>query len=982
MSAKDRGPPEKEAALSACADVPGGTVRDLDTPLPQGSGELLHLKFLARARAAPQSTAIEHAGRAYAYGEVEARSRALALKLQDAGVRPGDTVGVLASRGPQVVWSILAVARLGGVFVVLDATYPPARLRRLIDICAPAAVIAAGVDLEGFTDLVSGAQNRLLPGDEPDAAPPAVPGEPALAGCPEPRSADDVAYLLFTSGSTGAPKCVAASHRPLTHFLAWHVATFGLTAADRFTMLSGLSHDPVLRDIFTPLSIGATLVIPSQTTINEPGALTRWARDVGATVCHLTPPMGQLLAAGAARTPSLPALRKLFWGGDRLALTRIADIARIAPQAEHVNFYGATETPQVVACFRHDGDASRPILPIGRGCAGAQVFLVDDERRPVGPGEEGEVAVRSNSLSLGYVENGRVRPAEDRGVDGQGLANIYYTGDRGRYLAGGDITVLGRTDDQVKVRGYRVDLSEITAELMRRSGVVEAMTLAAGAGADLRIVSFCAGARLAPADLAAHLASRLPAYMAPQRIEVLDALPRLPNMKIDRQALRRRAEAEQSPPPIEAGPAAPRADLTEAERALVSEWAKLFAGAPIARESTLASLGGDSLSYVSAYLATEKVLGAVPAGWQNMTIAELAARRRAPSRFWTSVDAPLLIRAIAIVLVVALHYRLLDYDDGATTALFLVSGFLFGGLQFPQAWRRRSPKPIFKSLLNVAIPTALFSAFAYSEKLIRGKHTSANIILLANDLIDHAKLIASGVKIEDYQLHLWYVDALIKIVLVVGLLFALTPKRLLDKIGMFGFVIAIFAIGCVARFVVPGLFDGNFFAHGVKKLSLFYVAPTSHLATFILGMLAASAATRPQRGLAALLIGSYALLTAKFFGVANAISIALAGFVLLGTGRIPAPRPLAALVFPLAGASLFIYLTHYMFGSMVETVTGGPHPLLQAIAGLAGGFAVWRAWTWATGAVKRRLSRPSAAHPGGRRDERALITAPSKSDAL
>src|SRR5262249_19646786 len=161
------------------------------------------------------------------------------------------------------------------------------------------------------------------------------------------------------------PKCVACSHLPLTHFVAWQAQTFDLTADDRFTQLSGLSHDPFLRDVFTPLSIGAALVIPEQSTVTSPEALTPWIAELQATFVHLTPPLGRILAAGRSQGVALPSLRYLFWGGDQLRRSLIKDVSGVAPHAAHVNFYGSTETPQAAAFHRVDpwiaGDDVVPI---------------------------------------------------------------------------------------------------------------------------------------------------------------------------------------------------------------------------------------------------------------------------------------------------------------------------------------------------------------------------------------------------------------------------------------------------------------------------------------------------------------------------------------------------------------------------------------------------------------------------------------------
>jgi amino acid adenylation domain-containing protein len=925
---------------------------DVGEVLPSGEGELIQLRFVARAHEAPDATAILFDGKSVSYGELEQRTQTLAGALAAQGAGPGSRIAIVAERGPELVWSMLAVARLGGIFIVLDAAYPDARLETLTAIAAPDLFIRAG---GAALDADARRLAKLCDAPLLDAT---AEGPLGAAAELDKGSPDDVAYFLFTSGSTGTPKCVASTHRPLSHFVAWHIETFGLTASDRFTMLSGLSHDPLLRDIFTPLSVGATLAIPRQSDITEPGALAPWFQKTGASVAHLTPAMGQLLAAGGGRVGQLSKLRHLFWGGDRLPPARIADVARLAPTAQHTNFYGSTETPQAAGYFCYDGAAWSPSVPVGRGARGFQLLIVDEEKRPVATDPEGEIAIRSNYLSCGYVQAGRIQPAGDRGSDLNGVANIYYTGDRGRRLPGGDVMVLGRADDQVKVRGYRVDLSEITAALLAHPAVAGGLALATREGAELRIVAFVAGrggAGPEAAEITQFLTDRLPAYMLPHEVRVMERLPLLPNGKVDRKGLQAQADEASA-----SAPAWPAAAGNETERRLIEAWSGLFTTARVTRHTTFAGLGGDSLSYVQAYLATEEVLGVVPAGWQERTVAELAAQRAAPSRVWTVIDSPMLIRAAAIVLVVAGHWQLINYGDGATTALFLVSGFLFGGLQMRETFRQESPKPILRSLRNIFIPTFLYALFSFAQKSLRGHQTTVNIVMMNNDFVDYTAL-PPGANAQDYQIHLWYVDALLKMLLFLSLALVLARWTRLLRVGVFRFALALFALGCVTRFALPGFFEPSFYTNGARTLSIWECAPTTHFATFLLGVLVANAGDRRTKWFVGGLMLAYAAVSIHFFGWKNALVLAVAGVVLIAASRVPVPKPVAKLAFVLSGASLFIYLTHWMFGSATGDIVGEGWRSLEVLAGLTGGIIVWRCWTWileACGAVYAARARP------------------------
>lgn len=929
---------------TASADLaPPGVLPDPSEPLPSGGGELIQAAFLRQAAETPEADCIAHAGTTWSYAEVERRSRALASQLHAAGVRPGDRVAVVAERRPELVWTLLAAARLGAVFVVLDSAYPPARLATLIEIAAPRAIVPAGgpealalarrLGHEGSVETI-----EPLERDAGD-----VPGLDAA-------SAESPAYILFTSGSTGRPKGVAAAHAPLSRFTAWQAAAFGLTASDRFSLLAGLSHDPLLRDIFTPLGLGATVVIPDAQTLVEPGALAQWFRRAGVTVAHITPALGQVLLAGAAKVRTLPDLRRLFWGGDLLPTELARDMAGLAPKAEQASFYGATETPQAVAVFLNPDRAGGRNAPIGRGVNGAQILVLDAKGRPAGIGEAGEIAVRSSYLSLGYVDAGRVVPPVERG--------LYRTGDRGFYLPDGDVLLLGRADDQVKVRGHRVELAEVAAALKAQPRVGQAAAVAVGEGAALRIVGFAApsgGASPGEAELMAGLAARLPASMLPRSVRVLERLPLLPNGKVDRQALA--SIAAQPDTPVADSPAA----ANPAERALIARWSSVLGDAGISRTTTFAGLGGDSLSYVQAYLATEEVIGVVPSGWQAMTIAELCAARREASRFWSVVDTPMLVRAIAIVVVVMGHLAVLSYAGGATAGLMIVFGFLFGAFQLSETFGGRTAQPILRGLRRLLLPVMLFSALLFGVKTAMGKAPDLSVLLLYGNFVDYSKL--SGPRWGGHEFYLWFIYCSVQMMALIWLAASAALRVGGPRVTAWGFTLTMFALGCVTRFVAPALFIPGFLAHGAPHFTSVNYLPTTHLPTVMLGALIAMArTTRARLGVLALLIG-YAGLTASLYGPYGAGVILAAGVLILAVKRLPLPRPLTALVLTLSGASLFIYLTHFQFRGVLLQLGAPDIPVLNVAVALAGGVAAWAVWVRASAFVNRLRRRTPQAEP-------------------
>ncbi|MBU1375357.1 MAG: amino acid adenylation domain-containing protein [Alphaproteobacteria bacterium] len=938
-------------AVRSAALAPAGLLPDPMAALSRDAGEPTFAAFLRKARETPDAPAVIAAD-TWTYAELEGRSRALAGRLRAAGVSSGERVAILAERSADLVCAMLAVARAGGAFALLDATHPEPRLMQLLEICAPRVVLAAGAD--GVRDLAARLAEAhglpLLTADDAAADPTVADLDQAASG--------DLAYILFTSGSTGQPKAIACNHLPLTHFLRWQADTFGLSADDRFTQLAGVGHDPMLRDVFAALSNGAAVLIPEAAVIAEPGALANWMRERGATVAHLTPAMGKVLLAGAAGAGGFPDLRRVFWGGDRLPPALVAEVAAVAPRAEQINVYGSTETPQAAAWWRCDDDLPWGAVPIGKGIEGFQLLVLNAQGDPVGVGEAGEIAVRSHYLSLGYVQAGRIAPLGDTPAEG-GEPGVYRTGDRGFYLPDGSVYFLGRADDQVKVRGYRVELAEVTAALTACAGVEAAIALLVDAEAGPAIIGFVApraGASPHEAALLREVGERLPGPMSPVAVHVLAALPLLPSGKVDRKALEALGARRDKGPVV--------ADLSGAntvERALIDRWTGVLGDAGISRATTFAGLGGDSLSYVQAYLATEEVIGVVPSGWQAMTIAELCAARRTANRFWSVVDTPMLVRAISIVVVVMGHLGALTYGGGATVGLMIVFGFMFGAFQLSETFAGRTAEPILKGLRRLLLPVMLFSVMLFTVKSVMGKSPDLSVLLLYGNFVDYSKL--SGPHWGGHEFYLWFIYSSIQMMTLIWLAALAALRFGAARMTAARFALGMFAVGCVTRFVAPAFFIPDFFSKGAPEFTAVNYLPTTHLSTVMLGALIAMAQTRRARlGVLALLI-AYAALTAPLYSPAGALVVLGAGVLILAVKRLPLPRPLTALVLTLSGASLFIYLTHFQFRGVLRALGAPELPLLDVGVALLGGVAAWAVWIRVSAFVARLLRRTPTTEP-------------------
>jgi amino acid adenylation domain-containing protein len=301
---------------------------------------------------------------------------------------------------------------------------------------------------------------------------------------------------LFTSGTTGRPKAVVASHGPLGHFVAWQRDRFGLRVDDRFALLSAIGHDPMLRDMFAPLCLGATLCLPPVDDLSTDDRLADWVRDAGVTVAHLSPALATFLAATAG--PGELPLRLAFLGGDVLTATVADRLRRAAPDAACINLYGATETPQAMGWCAVDDDCWSPAgtAALGTGVDGVQLLVCRPDGTPVAVGERGEIVVRTPHLALGYLRDTASTALRFRPDPAGGGGRVYRTGDLGRYDTLGRLHLVGRSDWVTKVRGVRVEPAEVEAVLVADPSVREAAVAVRGEAEQARLTAWAA-----PADV-------------------------------------------------------------------------------------------------------------------------------------------------------------------------------------------------------------------------------------------------------------------------------------------------------------------------------------------------------------------------------------------------------------------------------------------------------------------------------------------------
>ena len=577
----------------------------------------------------PQRIAVSHGERHWSYGDLWSHASSLSVMLRSSGTRRGETVAIHAHKGFGLVAAMCGVLKHGAAFLIIDPDLPRERRRTMLrearvrTLCLAQVGADAGDEWEGLDGL------RLIRLDERT-------DELTAHGDVEAQAAaevaqDDPAYVFFTSGSSGVPKAVLGAHKSLSQYLCWQRRTFAIDAQDRVSQLSSLSFDPLLRDVFLPLTSGATLCIPRPQDAFD---TLSWLQRQAASVVHTTPSLlSSWLADGVERVP-LPALRWLFLSGevlDAALLERWRE--RVPTPARVVNLYGPTETT-MTRCFYTVPERFEPgRQPIGQPMDGTQVLLVNAQGALCGINEPGEIVLRTPFRSLGYLnlpEETRARfrknPQRDDEAD-----LLYFTADSGRLRPDGQLVIGGRLDDQVKIRGVRVEPGEATSVLSRHGAVQSCVVTARLAiDGDHELVAYVVpvpGRTPQPLDLRRYLESQLPAPSVPSRYVWLDALPLLPNGKVDRRAL--------PEPPVEVPNAATLAPRTPTELALADIWCAVLGRAHVGVHDDFFALGGHSLLAIRVVSRVRKALGvdlALRALFEHPTIESLATELSAQQR--------------------------------------------------------------------------------------------------------------------------------------------------------------------------------------------------------------------------------------------------------------------------------------------------------------------------------------------------------------
>jgi len=526
---------------SACAS-PGDSVRavacaspgDLDvlarwndTDRAISGDAMVHRLFEEQVGRSPESPAVVWRGTTLTYAEVDRQANRIARALLDRGTKSGALIGLHLDRVPDLVTAMLGIMKAGAAYVPLDPSYPRERLQFMVEDAELALVVSNESLAQG---LVPPQRCLLLDADRDMVA---AQSDAALATAVD---QERLAYVIYTSGSTGRPNGVCVHHRAAVNFLKSMAAEPGLTAADRLVAVTTPSFDIALNELFCPLTVGATVVLASDEEAGDGALLDRLLSSSGATVMQATPATWRLLiGAGWRGGPRFRA----WCGGEALSVDLAEQL--LDRVGELWNMYGPTETTVWSSCGRITEVTAG--ISIGKPIANTSIWVLDGEGGVCPIGVPGEIWIGGDGVSSGYLGRAQLTAARfcaDPMSAAPG-AKIYRTGDRGRWRADGSLQHLGRLDQQVKVRGYRIEPGEIESRLSSHPSVQACVALVReDQVGDVRLVAYFvaeSGKSADLEDLRAHLAGSLPDYMVPQHLVAIPEFPLLPNGKLDRKSL-------------------------------------------------------------------------------------------------------------------------------------------------------------------------------------------------------------------------------------------------------------------------------------------------------------------------------------------------------------------------------------------------------------------------------------------------------------
>jgi amino acid adenylation domain-containing protein len=604
---------EPTSPESGCASLPEPLQKWNDTRTDYPRDKSVAQLFEDTAAAHANATAVVLAGQTLTYAELNRRANRLAHRLRKMGVGPEVMVGCCLERSLDLIVALVAILKAGGAYVPLDASYPKERFDLLLEDTHTPVMITQKSLAE---KVLSGRKVSGIVVDEEEFAAETSPAaladndqNPAAVGGPT-----SLAYVMYTSGSTGRPKGVMVENRAIVR-LVRNTNFCKLGPEETFLQYAPISFDASTLEIWGPLLNGGRLVLmpPQASSLVDLG---RTIRDQRVTAMWLTAGLFSLMVE--QRLEDLAPLRQLLAGGDVLPARHVRRVLDAHPGCTLINGYGPTENTTFTCCHvMRSGDTIPDSVPIGRPISNTRVYILDDNNRPVSPGETGELWAAGDGVARGYLNSPDATTEKflrDPFV-ADSAARMYRTGDLARWRKDETVEFLGRIDTQVKILGYRIEPGEIEAALLAHGAVKQVCVVPhTDESGSKRLVAYYVAATdsgSAAADLRKFLAEKLPAFMVPALFVPLASLPLTPNGKIDRAALPAPGTAPAAPgagaePPAPSAPG--EAAGSEMEQSLIALWKRILRVDPIGLDDNFFDIGGDSLLLVAVHSNLQKTL--------------------------------------------------------------------------------------------------------------------------------------------------------------------------------------------------------------------------------------------------------------------------------------------------------------------------------------------------------------------------------------
>ncbi|WP_339852591.1 amino acid adenylation domain-containing protein, partial [uncultured Nisaea sp.] len=565
----------------------------------------------AQAAQRPDAPALVDRRESLDFDMVNRSANQLAHYLQRHGISRGDIVGMCLEPGPEAVVSLLGIVKAGAAYLPLDPAYPPGRLDAMITRSGASLVLSKGDLADRLPETA-----RICRLDQLAA----TLAEESVENPATRPAPDDLLYVIYTSGSTGEPKGAGVYHKGFVNLLQWYCRALDLGEDDRGLLISALGFDLTQKNLFAPLMAGAALHFPETGHGYDPAALRREIAEGAITWINCTPSAFYPLAAGDDHAP-LASLRHVVLGGEPIQAGRLRPwLASANCQATVLNSYGPTECTDVAVAGPFDPASDAAGVPLGRPIDNVRVLVLDPNHAPVPVGMPGELFIGGIGVGAGYLGRPDLTAARFIELTEDGHTGRYYaTGDVVQWQDDGTLDYIGRRDQQIKLRGFRIELEEIEAALRAQPAVEDAAVVVSKAGSHEHLVGYVTGGQQSdPEELRPALERSLPAYMVPDRLIRLDGLPVTPNGKLDRLALSNLAFTPR--------PAQPPRGQTET--ILAEIWAGLLGLDAIDRDASFFSIGGHSLLAVQLMARIADVFGtglSLRALFEKPTLAGLAS---------------------------------------------------------------------------------------------------------------------------------------------------------------------------------------------------------------------------------------------------------------------------------------------------------------------------------------------------------------------